>query len=141
MGIFDLLGVSYNKQEQTIFVKIKNTNSMDCWAGAQINNIQVGYSTETIGTNGATMIPAGKTGSLEIKQILSDADIQNNPYVDLSVFSGEKEDNLVNTLEGRFPLNVEIFTILTYSIIGVILLIVVLIILLIIRKKNKKNYY
>ena len=133
--------VDYNKQEQAIFVKIKNPASVACWATAQINNIQIGFATSTIGTNGAVAIPPGKVGNLEIKQALSSSDIQNNPYVDLSVFSGEKEDSLVNTLEGQFPLHVEALTTLTYSIIAVVIVLLGMVILLIILRKNKKEYY
>ncbi len=133
--------VVYNKQDKSIFVKVKNTNKADCWASSQIYDMKIGYSTQTLGTQGAIIIPAGKTRNLEIKQELSDSDIQKNPYVNLAVFSGEKEDSLVNTLKGTYPLGVQMFSALTYSIAAIILILIALVILFIILKKKQKDYY
>ena len=137
----DIKSVDYNKQEHTISININNPNNVACWASAEIEGMKIGYSTETIGTDGAIMIPADSSGSLQINQPLSDTDIQSNPYVNLVVNSGEREDSLVNTLRGSFKLNVQEFTLVTYLIAAVILILIGLIIAFLVIRRKKKDYY
>lgn len=138
----DVKSVEYNKQEKAISIYIKNPENVDCWVSVEIQGMKIGYSTKTIGTDGSIMIPSGDTGKLKINQELSDSDLQSNPYVNLVVSSGEKQDSLVNILRGSFPLQIQNFTLTSYLIMGVIIIIIsLLIFFFIIKKKQKEEEY
>lgn len=137
----DVKSVNYNKQTGTIYAKIKNPNKVDCWVDGEIQNIKIGYSTQTLGTEGSVMISPGRTKTIEFQQAMTDTDLQSNPYVNLVVYSGEKQDSLVNTISGNYPLGVEMFTLLTYSIAAIVFIIIILVVLFIILRKKRKEYY
>lgn len=137
----DIRATNYNKQQGEILIKIRNPNKINCWVRGEIQDIKIGYSTKTLGSEGTIIIPAKRTRTLVIKQKLSETDLQNNPSVNERIYSGERKDTLVNSLFLISPLGVELLTPLTYLIIAIIFIIIGLIILFIILKKKQKEYY
>lgn len=65
--------------------------------------------------------------------------MEDNPFIDLIAYFGEKEDSLVNIFKGRFELKIEALTTLTYLIIGLLGIIVLLIIIIIILKRREEE--
>jgi hypothetical protein len=134
-----LKSAKYNKQKKAFLIQIRNLEAIDCFVDMEIEKILIDNLEQTIGTEGYTKIPAGGTKTIIIKQELTPEDIEANPSVNLVVYSGEKEDSLVNVFKGNFPLSIELISTLTYVIIGVIILIIILIILFFILKRRKDD--
>jgi len=142
LDVKDISYVKYSKQKQSIIVKVNNPHKVDCWIDLEIIDILIGYSKKTIGLEGSVRIPAEKNKKIEINQDLTDADLEKNNYVKMTVYSGEREDSLVHILTGQFKLEVESLAILTYAIITLAIIIIVLIIIIIIvKKKQREEYY
>src|SRR3989344_3291103 len=139
----NIKSVKYNKQKKAILVKIENTNKNDCWFDIEIRDLIIGNSKRILGTEGLVRIPSGKTKSIYLDQELTQEDLDNNPRVDLIVYSGEREDSLVNILRGKYDLDVETLTMVTYIIIAIAIIITILIIILIFLKRREKEeeYY
>jgi hypothetical protein len=135
----NIKGVKYNKQKNSFFVVIKNTFDVDCWVDAQLNNLLIGSRRTTIGTEGSALIESGKTKRIQIEQDMSDEDLQENPFVDLTVYSGEREDSLVHSFNGKFELEIERITIITYVVIVLVLIVIILIMLIVILKRKEKK--
>jgi hypothetical protein len=140
----DISYVKYSKQKKGIIVKIKNNNNKDCWVDLEIENIIIGLRSQTIGTEGAVLIPKGKSEKIFIDQELTESDLEKNEFVELIVYSGERENILPNIFprsgeDNQFKLEIEGMTIMTYAIIGLIIIILILIIILFIIKRREED--
>lgn len=137
----NIKSVRYNRQKKSLFVKIKNNKDVDCWVDIEINNLIVGYSSQTISSENSVRIPKGKTRNIELKQELTKDDLDRNPFVDLVVYSGERDNSLVNTFRASYPLDVETLTLLAIlSIIVAVIIIALIIIIIIIKRKEEEEY-
>jgi hypothetical protein len=70
---------------------------------------------------------------------MTDYDLEENKFVNLVIYYGERRDSLVNLFKGRFELRTQRFTILTYFILIIILLILVLLFWFIILKRRSRD--
>lgn len=138
-SIEDIKGVKYNKQKKEFVVKVKNPFEVDCWVDLELNDIHEGYTTRTLSPEGSVIIPSRKTKEIEIKEELTDSDLEKNSMIDLTLYSGERENNLVYSLTGKFPLGIEAFTALTYIAVGIAIIIIILIIIILFIKRRKKK--
>ncbi len=140
-SIEDIKGIEYNKQKKAFIIKIRNSMGVDCWVDLELNNIHKGYITKTLSLDGSAIIQSGKTKSIEIKEDQTDSDLEKNSMIELTLYSGERDNNLVYSLSGNFQLKIETFTALTYIAIGIAIIIIILmmIIFFIIFKRRKKK--
>lgn len=136
----DIKQVSYNKQKKEIQIKTKNNAEIDCWVDVEITDMIIGNSEKTIGTDGSIRIAKGKTKTISISQELTENDLEQNPLVDLIVYSGEKEDSLAHAFKGRYKLDIQTLTLLTYAIIILIIAIIILVAILIVVKRKEDSY-
>lgn len=113
----ELEAAVYNKQTKQFNVEVKNLADVDCWAEAIINNLKVGYEEKTVSSNQAILIKSHDSKKIIINEELIDEDLDKNNFVDVVVYFGEKETNLVNVAKGRFELTIQTFTTTTYTII------------------------
>jgi len=137
----DIKKVKYNKQKKVFIITIKNSQQNDCWVDIELNNIHEGYITKTLSLDGSIIIRGGKTKDIEIKEDQTDSDLEKNSMIELTLYSGERDNNLVYTLTSAFPLVIETFTTLTYIAVGIAIMIIILIIIIIfiIKKRKKKE--
>ncbi len=135
----DIIGVRYNKQKKTFVVIVKNPFDTDCWIDVELNNILIDGRKTTLGTNGGIKIPPGNTKRISIEQEMTDEDLHDNPFIEVTVYSGEREDSLVNTFNGKFELKIEKLTIITYAIIILIIIVIILVIFIILLKRREKD--
>lgn len=124
----NIKSVRYNKQKKSFYVKISNPSDVDCWVDIELLDIRIGYLESTLSTEGSYLIPHGKTRNVPIYEELSTEDLDRNPFVDLLVYSGEREDSLVNMFSGKYALSVETLTVL--AIVSIILLIVIILLII-----------
>ncbi len=139
LGEEDIRGVRYNKQKNSFFVIIKNPFDVDCWVDAQLNNLLIDSRRTTLGTEGSILISPGKTKRIQIEQEMGEEDLADNAFVDLTTYSGEREDSLVHSFNGKFELEIERITIITYVVIILLVVVVVLIILIILLKRRERK--
>jgi hypothetical protein len=133
----DIKKVSYNKQDGAFYVKVNNPGEVDCWFDVELLNILIDGIKKNLGTDGSMIIEKGKTKDIRIKSKLTDSDLSDNEIVDVAAYYGEKENNLVKVFRGKFELQIESFTLLTYVIAGVVAVAAVfLFIILILRRRR-----
>jgi len=136
----DVKYVKYNKQEKAFMIKIKNLGDVECWADVELKDVLINNIKQTIGTEVSENIPSGKYKRILIFQRMTDIDLEENPFVDLSVYYGERRDSLVNLFKGRFELESQKFTVLTYIILIVIFLILILVLwIILLRRRNNDD--
>ena len=137
----DIKWVKYNKQKKSFIIKTRNPSDVDCWVDIELNDILIGFTKITIGTEGSIRIPKGDTKKITIQEELTEEDLERNPTVDLTAYSGEREDSLVHTFKATYPLQVEFLTMLAYITIALVIIIIVLIILIFIIKRRERDEY
>jgi len=135
----DIKGVRYNKQKKIFVVIVKNPFDVDCWIDIELNDVLIDGRKTTLGTEGAIKISPGKTNRIKIEQEMTGEDIEQNPFIETIVYSGEREDSLVHSLKGKFELEIEKLTLITYSIIVLIVIVIILIIFIILLKRREKD--
>jgi len=134
----DIKSVKYNKQKKSFYINLRNKESIDCYYDAELNNIIIGYGQRTLSPEGSKRIPAGKTRAIEINEELTESDLEKNQMVELTIYSGEREDSLVHTINGKFALVLESLTVLAIvSIVLLIMIIILIIIIIYLRKKDE----
>jgi len=137
----DVKYIKYNSQEKAFIIKIKNSGDVECWVDAEIKDVLINNIKETIGTEASENIISGKSKRILVFQRMTDYDLEENSFVDLSVYYGERRDSLVNLFKGRFELGLQKFTTLTYIILIVVLIILILILWVIILRKRDNDSY
>jgi len=136
----DVKYVKYNKQEKAFMIKIKNLGDVECWADVEIRDVLINNIKQTLGAEASENILPGKSKKIFIFERMTDYDLEENPFVDISVYYGEKRDSLVNLFKGRFELDLQKFTLLTYVILIVIFLILILVLwIIIIRRRDNDD--
>ncbi len=136
----DIKGIRYNKQKKMFVVIVKNPFDTDCWIDVELNNVLIDGRKTTLGTDGSIKISPGKTKRIPIGQEMTDEDLGNNPFVEITAYSGEKEDSLVNTLNIKgMELKIESLTIITYAIIVLVVIVITLVIFIILLKRREKD--
>ncbi len=131
--------VSYHKQKERFIIETKNVADVDCYVDIELNNVLIGGFRRDLGTEGSARIDKGKTAKIIINEFLTDEDLADNEYVDLTAYYGEREDSLVKVYKGRFKLGIVSFGALLYVIMILIIIIVILIIFIIIIKRREED--
>jgi len=67
---------------------------------------------------------------------MTEEELISNKVINLIAHYGEREENLVNIIQGEFELNVDNLTTITYAILILLLLIILLIVFLFVLKKD-----
>ncbi len=135
----DVKYVKYNRQEKSFVIKIKNLEKVECWVDAELRDISINNIKQTIGTESSDKILSKKSKKIFIPKRMTDYDLEENKFVNLVIYYGERRDSLVNLFKGRFELRTQRFTILTYFILIIILLILVLLFWFIILKRRSRD--
>jgi len=128
--------VKYNKQTESFFVKVKNKADTECYVDIEFHDIMINEIDQIIGSEGSKRIKAGGSDRIEIEQRMTPEDIDDNPFINLVAYYGEREDSLVKTFKGKFELEIERFTKITYAIIIIVILLILLAIYLWKLKRN-----
>ena len=84
----DIIDAKYNKQKQEFKIKVKNLNSIDCWANLEISNLKIGYNEITTGTNAPKQIKAKKTKTILIEEELTENDFSQNKFIEITAQYG-----------------------------------------------------
>jgi hypothetical protein len=136
----DIKKVRYNQQEKAFIIKAENLENVECWASIELKDIVINRLKQTIGTDTSEVLQPKKSKNIIIKETMTPSDLEENNFVNVVAYYGEKRDSLVNIFKGKFELIYQRFKILTYIIFALVLVILILIILaLIMRKKGKKD--
>lgn len=135
----DIKSLKYNEQEKAFIIKLKNLGDFECWASVELKDITINRLEQTIGSETSERIPAGKSKKVFIYQILTESDFDENNFVKVVSYYGERRDSLVNVLERRFELDYQRFNVLTYVIFILILVIIIFILLLLIARRREKE--
>lgn len=136
----EITKVDYNKQKQEFEVHLKNKADVSCWADATISGLTIGYDEETVSSNGAYKIEAGKSMVISISQEMTDGDLNNNQYVNVISHFGQRETSLVKFVSGNFELNVVLLSTVAYMIIVALLAVFVFLFLFLWKRKKEEDF-
>ncbi len=128
--------VKYNKQKNVFIVGVDNLGDVDCYVDVELSGVEVNRIVQTLGSEGSKFIGAGDFGKIEIKHRMDDVDLEDNPYMNVVAYYGEKEESLVGVFRGKFELDVDMFSGTTYLIALVIIAILVLVLVLWKKKQD-----
>ena len=132
----EIKDLKYNKQSKSFIIEIKNLENANCWVSVELEDVLTGYTKKTIGTEKSIEIPAKKSKAISIKEEMTEEELISNKVINLIAHYGEREENLVNIIQGEFELNVDNLTTITYAILILLLLIILLIVFLFVLKKD-----
>lgn len=146
MGLINLIDkckikvnyIKYNKQAKSFYIGVKNLADVGCYVDIELEGVEINEVKKTIGAEGSELIGAGKKGRIEIPKRMDSVDLKNNQFISLVAYYGEREETLVNVYKGKFKLDIDRFTGMTYLIVGVIALLVLLILFLFRLKREKE---
>lgn len=130
----------YSKTKKAVYITVSNKEEADCYTTVELTDLSVNGGKVSLSSEGAVKVNSGKKKSIEIKQELTDSDLADNPTVDATVFSGEKEQSLVNAVERKdLPLGIETISIYTIGLIILIIIVILLIIFLLLRRRKNED--
>ena len=132
----EIKDLKYNKQSKSFIIEIKNLENANCWVSVELEDVLTGYTKKTIGTEKSIEIPAKKSKAISIKEEITEEDLISNKVINLIAHYGEREENLVNIIQGEFELNIDSLTTITYAILIILLIIILLIVFLFVLKKD-----
>jgi len=131
--------VTYVKQAEEFKIKIKNTADVECYADIELEEVVINGVEQVIGTEGSEQIRSGDTKNIRLIQRMDEQDLRDNPFINLKAYYGERETALVKMLKGKYELNIDLFSTLTYMMIVLfILLILLLLIIFFIRRRDEE---
>jgi hypothetical protein len=136
----DVIFVKYSKQKKAFIIKIKNNNPVDCYVDLELKDVFVGFIQKTLSIEGSVLIESGKTQVILISEDLNNNDLDKNSLIDLIIYSGQKQDSLTSIFRGKFSIQIETITLLTYLIIIIAIIIVILIIIIFLILKKRRKY-
>lgn len=128
--------VKYNKQKEVFVVGVDNLADVGCFVDIELTDVKINRIVKTIGSEGSSFVKAGKKGKIEIAQRMDKEDLEDNAYVNLVAYYGEREESLVGTFRGKFKLNIDMFSGINYLIALVIIAILILIFILWKKKRD-----
>ena len=82
----------------------------------------------TVASPNTELFKQGQSVTFPIEVNLSDSDIQNNPIVKVRAYYGERENSLVKSVYGEYPLKLVSTDYVIYALIVVIIILVLLIV-------------
>ncbi len=134
-----IVGLKYNVQEKAFIIKLKNKVDFECWASIELKEVTINRLKQTFGSESPEKIIPKRSKKIFIYEILTESDLENNAFVKVVSYYGERKDSLVNSEQKTFELDYQRFSFLTYIIFVFIIIIVIFIILLVIARRREKD--
>jgi hypothetical protein len=119
--------VKYNKQKKVFAIGVDNLGDVGCFVDVELSDVEVNMIAQTIGSEGSLEVGARKSAVIEIKQRMDDVDLEENSYVNVVAYYGERENSLVGVFRGKFELDIDMFSGMTYLIVLVLVALLVLV--------------
>ncbi|KHO45616.1 MAG: hypothetical protein QS98_C0009G0025 [archaeon GW2011_AR3] len=131
-------GLSFNLRRNTFYVDVENAGDVTCYIDAELLDVDVAGDFYIFGFDSIESIEPGDKKQLKIKADppLIGEDVEENSEVRIRVYYGERENSLVNTIEGTFDLILSKADYLFYTLIVIIILLILLILW---KRRKKKN--
>ncbi len=136
----EFVSLTYNKQKEAFYLKVKNLEKISCWADVELRNVLINSVETTLGSEKVKLIGPRDKGTIEIKQRMGEEDLKDNEFIETYVYYGERKESLVKFLKGNLELNINLFSTLTKVIISLVLIIIILIILGVILKLRDDDF-
>ncbi|MEM4625439.1 MAG: hypothetical protein QXJ28_01570 [Candidatus Pacearchaeota archaeon] len=135
----DIAGVKYNKQKKSFIITVKNTGDVDCWVDAELTDVFIDRGRKIIGSDGSILVKSRKTGNIIIEQELTEKELAENKFVNVVAYYGERKENLVKIIKGRFELIIEIISFATAVLILLVIVIAIVILFFLILFWRRKK--
>lgn len=136
--VVNILEVKYSIPKKSFIVELLNEGNVGCWVNVELKDIEINGHKKTIGSSAEYFSP-GKKVKIEIKQDMSESDLNKNAFVNVAAYFGEREDNLLKTVQGKFELKIERISYATIGYVALALIVIMIIIYLIILFKRRKK--
>lgn len=135
----DIRRLKYNLQEKAFIVKLKNVGDVECWTDVELKDILINRLKQTLGSDDPQKVLPGRSKRIFIYESLTESDLEENNFVKVVAYYGERKDSLVHVFDKTFELSYQRFSLLTYIIFIFILIIILIVVLLIIAKRREKD--
>ena len=135
----DIKKLRYNLQDKAFIVKVKNIGDVECWVSIELKDIKINRLKQTLGSDAPEKIFPKRSKKIFVYERLTESDLENNPFVNVIAYYGERKDSLVNIFSKTFELKYQRFKLLTYIIFMLIFIIIFFIILFIIARRREKE--
>lgn len=130
-------GVGLNTPRKIFYVETENIGTVDCYVDMEIIDLVVAGQKTTYGLEQVSTIKAGQKKDLRIKiEDFEKEDLEDNERITVRAYYGERENSLVQILEGTFDVTVRG---VDYVFWGLLVVIVVILFLIFWKRKKKKE--
>ncbi len=124
--------VVYSKPKESFVIEIENMGNVDCWADVELTEVIIDSDEMTIGSEGAVKIDSGKRKNILIEQEMTDSDLEDNSFVNLIAYYGEREDSLVKIFQGKFELRVKSISFATIGLVALAMVVLAAIVIFVV---------
>ena len=144
----ELISVVYNKNLKRFIIKVKNTGEVNAFVDAQLKDVIIDGIKQDLFYDGVLRVVPGDEKTLMIKAELSEADILDNPTINVIIPYGEDKDLLTKKITEEVELEVVSGNFLTgaftakvagVSVGWLIIIIIVIIIFFILKRRKRKE--
>jgi len=132
-ALINITNVVYDNKNQKFIVTVQNIGTVDSYVSLEAMDLYINGEYITVSSPQAVLIKSGKKADIPLEQVMSSADISNNPIIKIKGYYGERENSLIKTVYGEYAFKFKSLDYVTY---GLILLIIILILLIIFGKKK-----
>ncbi len=129
----DILDLEYNKNLKRFYVELKNLGDKTAYVDLDLIDILIDQEPISFSLENIASIDPGKKGIAKIRADLSDADIEDNPYINVRARYGSRPEVLVKNIEKQMPMKV---TVMNYTLLIILLLVFVAVISYMLGKKD-----
>lgn len=140
----DVVEISFDKNRQLFNLQAVNIGDVGCFIDVELEDVIVATERTNYGLERIQFIEATESKNLRIKSELEEDDFEDNEFINVLGFYGQRENSLTNTLRKRMPLlfssSVFGFVDLASSALTILILVIIaLIVLAIVRKRKKQD--
>lgn len=143
----NMTSLTYNLPRKLFYAEVQNTAPVECYANIQLIDVLVAAEKTTYHLSDVALLQPGETKVLRIKGQLEKEDLQDNPFINVEMFYGQRQNNLIKKFSGKFALLIStsafsLATTISYGLLAVIILISAMIVWRIFaagRRRRKKE--
>ena len=128
-SFINITDVSYDKGKNQFLITIKNIGEVEAYVNVELIDLFINGEYVTVSAPENVLLKPGQSITLRVDVDLSDADIENNPTVNVKGYYGERENSLIKTVSGEYEMKISTGDIILYALIALVIILLALILL------------
>lgn len=136
-SILEITSVLYDKSKKRFEIEVENKKDIETYASGEITNLLVNSEYKNYGSDKTVLVQPLKKAKIYVNTAdFQDADFENNNYVKVKVYYGQRERSMIKIVAGEYQF---IIAKGQYIIYGIVIILVILLILLFVLGKKCDN--